>query len=68
MCLRKPASVFCFVAFMVVLMACDSSHGMISENGSMTMNDSNWSLIMIGLGFGLLIGLLIWLVAFREKE
>ncbi|HZL08591.1 MAG TPA: LPXTG cell wall anchor domain-containing protein [Prolixibacteraceae bacterium] len=68
MSLRKLTSVFCLVAFMVVLMACDSGHGMIRENGSMTMNNSNWSLIMIGLGFGLLIGLLIWLVAFRKKE
>jgi len=58
-----------FIAFMTIIVACDSEQGMMQRgSGSMDMGNGNWVQILISLIIGLLIGFLIgYLVARRKK-
>ena len=56
---------FYFIAFMAIIVACDSEQGMMhGGSGSMNMGNWNWVLILLGL---IIVFLLGYLVARRRK-
>ena len=63
--LTKIKVAFYFIAFMAIIVACDSEQGMMhGGNGSMNMGNWNWVLILLGL---IIVFLLGYLVARRRK-
>ena len=56
---------FYFIAFMAIIVACDSDQGMMhGGSGSMNMGNWNWVLILLGV---IIVFLLGYLVARRRK-
>ena len=62
-------TVLYFIAFIAIIVACDSEQGMMhGGSGSMDMVNGNWIQILISIIIGLLIGFLLgYLVARRKK-
>jgi hypothetical protein len=56
-----------FIAIAFLAMACDADHGMMHGNGFTTMSGWNWPII-IGIGFGMLLGYVIWLGLHKKKR
>jgi uncharacterized membrane protein YqjE len=59
---------FYIMALMILIVACDNGNGMMHGNGSMGMNNLNWTQILIGLGVICLIAIIIWVVISRRKK
>jgi uncharacterized membrane protein YqjE len=59
---------FYIMALMILIVACDNGNGMMHGNGSMSMNNLNWTQILIGLGVICLIAIIIWVVISRRKK
>jgi hypothetical protein len=58
-------TVLCFVALMVIIVACDNQPGMMHGNGgSSYMGNWNWIQILVGIILGFLLG---YLFARRKK-
>ena len=64
---KKIITVLCFIAFALIIVACDNEQGMMHGNNSMGMNNLNWTQILIGLGVVCLIGFIIWAVISKRK-
>jgi len=56
------------MALMMLIVACNNGNGMMHGNGSMSMNNLNWTQILIGLGVICLIAIIIWVVISRRKK
>jgi LPXTG-motif cell wall-anchored protein len=65
---RIPTTIkatFYFIAFMAIIVACESEQGMMhGGSGSMNMGNWNWVLILLGI---IIVFLLGYLVARRRK-
>jgi hypothetical protein len=53
---RRIAPILYFLAFFVIIAACDFEGGRIHELGSVSFVNWNWAQILIILGIGFLIG------------
>lgn len=68
MSIKRITSAVSFIVFEVFMVACKNDQRFMPGNGSMNMDNSNASLILIGLGFGLLAGFMIWLALSRKNS
>ena len=65
---KKILTVLYFIAFTIIIVACDNEQGMMHGNNSMGMNNLNWTQILIGIGVVCLIGFIIWVMVSRRKR
>lgn len=65
---RTIATILCFIAPLVIIVACDNEQGMMPGSSMAVMTNWNWGQIIIGLGIGILIGFLLGLVFIRRKK
>jgi len=56
-----------FIAFAVIMGACDTWEGKIQGSNSIAMANWNWAQILISLGLGILLGFVLGLAVSKKK-